>query len=297
MLKFALFCPFKLHESKIYVEEIINNIIENNHYLMVDENLESIAKKQVGSQVDIFDKEVDLVAKGIDYFISIGGDGTLLQSIIYVKDTNIPIIGINVGRLGFLTSFQKKAIKEGMGNIYNKDYNIIKRSLFQIKAPSSIQPLMKFPYALNEVAFNREHTTSLISIHIELNNKFLTTYWADGLIIATATGSTGYSLSSGGPILSPETKGIVLTPISPHNLNVRPLVIPEETELKIIIKGNAKKYSFSMDSRIFSIENNKEFIIKKAPFVISTIEFKNEDFYKKLKGKLLWGVDNRNMTI
>ena len=172
-----------------------------------------------------------------DYLFSIGGDGTLLRSIPFVKDTENPILGINTGRLGFLTSLQKESLNEALDKFFDKKFKLIKRDLLAVELSYPYEEIDKFGYALNEISINRKNTTAMLSIETQIDKEFLTTYWADGLIIATPTGSTGYSLSSGGPILTPETEGIVLNPIAPHNLNIRPLVVPDKAEIEIRVDG------------------------------------------------------------
>ena len=229
-----------------------------------------------------------------DLLISIGGDGTILRAITYVRDTEFPIIGINTGRLGFLATIQDDEIEDALVSIFNKDYRISERTLLQIETDPKNKDLEELNFALNEIAVSRKNTTSMITVETQLDDEYLTSYWADGLIISTPTGSTGYSLSCGGPVITPGANSIVLTPIAPHNLNARPLVIPDKTEIKLKISGREDNYLVSLDSRIATLQNNTTILVKKADFKIKMIELKNESFLRTLRKKLLWGEDKRN---
>ncbi|WP_026979165.1 NAD kinase [Flavobacterium tegetincola] len=236
-------------------------------------------------------KELD---KSFDLFLSIGGDGTILRAATLVRKSGIPILGINAGRLGFLASVQKEDIAAFLQMVVDKNYKISKRTLLKASVFPKNKDLMDINFAMNEIAVSRKDTTSMITIETYLNGELLTSYWADGLIIATPTGSTGYSLSCGGPILTPDVKSLVITPIAPHNLNARPLVIPDTTEIKLKVSGREHQYLVSMDSRITSIENESVITIKKTSFQINMVEIPNETFFKTLRTKLLWGEDKRN---
>ena len=262
------------------------------HSLSLDsrltEHLPAEAKKY-----STFDASSTLNADN-DYLFSIGGDGTLLRSIPFVKDTQIPILGINTGHLGFLTSLQKESLNEALDKFFDEKFKLVKRALLAVELSAPSAEIDQFGYALNEISINRKNTTAMLSIATQIDKEFLTTYWADGLIIATPTGSTGYSLSSGGPILSPETEGIVLNPIAPHNLNIRPLIVPDKAEIDISVDGRGEDHLLSLDSRIFTIENGTQIHIKKAPFSVFTVELEGDNYFKTLRDKLFWGYDARN---
>ncbi len=236
-------------------------------------------------------KELD---KSFDLMLSIGGDGTILRAVTLVRNSGIPILGINAGRLGFLASVQKEDIATFLQMVVDKNYKISKRTLLKVTSLPKNKGLKDFNFAMNEISVSRKDTTSMITIETYLDGELLTSYWADGLIIATPTGSTGYSLSCGGPILTPEVKGLVITPIAPHNLNARPLVIPDNTEIKLRVSGREEQNLVSMDSRITSISNETILTIKKTSFQINMVEIPNETFFKTLRNKLLWGEDKRN---
>lgn len=226
--------------------------------------------------------------------LTIGGDGTILRAITFVRNLNIPILGINVGRLGFLAMAQKEDIKNVLHALRTKAYKTSERTVIEALISNTETPISNINFALNEITVTRKNTASMITINTELNGEFLTSYWADGLIISTPTGSTGYSLSCGGPVIMPNAKNFVITPIAPHNLNARPLVIPDDTEVKLTISGREKKYFVSLDSRIETLSNKTSIIIRKANFSVKMIRLEGESFITTLREKLLWGEDNRN---
>jgi len=228
----------------------------------------------------------------IELFVSIGGDGTILDATTLIRDSGIPIIGVNTGRLGFLADIAKDQIPKTIKQLVNKRYSIDQRTLLKLETEKPIFGELNF--ALNEVTISRKDTTSMITITTYLNDRFLNSYWADGLIISTPTGSTGYSLSCGGPIVMPGSNNFIITPIAPHNLNVRPLVISDEYELKVKVEGRANQFLIALDSRIETIDSSVELTIKKECFKINMIETDTQDFASTLRNKLLWGLDKRN---
>ena len=229
-----------------------------------------------------------------DMLISIGGDGTILRAATLVRDSGVPILGINAGRLGFLATVQKDNIAKFMQFVIDKKYTISKRTLLSLWCSNGNEEIDDINFAMNEICVSRKDTTSMITIETYLNDEYLNSYWADGLIISTPTGSTGYSMSCGGPILTPDVKSLVITPIAPHNLNARPLVIPDETEIRLKVSGREEHYLVSLDSRIISIKNDTILNIKKTPFQINMVGIPEETFLKKLRNKLFWGEDRRN---
>jgi NAD+ kinase len=229
-----------------------------------------------------------------DLLISIGGDGTILRTITYLKDLDIPIVGINTGRLGFLATIQHDDIEKAIQQILDNDYTLSKRTLLSIETSPANSDITDLNFALNEIAVSRKNTTSMITVETYLNNEFLTSYWSDGLIISTPTGSTGYSLSCGGPVITPDTTSFVLTPIAPHNLSARPLVIEDSTTIQLKVSGREDNYLVSLDSRIATLSNETIITLKKADFTINMIELNDESFLDTLRKKLLWGADKRN---
>jgi NAD+ kinase len=231
-----------------------------------------------------------------DTMFTLGGDGTILRAVTYIRDLGIPILGINTGRLGFLATINKKNIKESVELILNGEFTIQERTLLSIKTTPELEEFSELNFALNEVTIARKNTTSMIGVRTCLNNEYLTNYWADGLIIATPTGSTGYSLSCNGPVISPDSKNLVITPIAPHNLNARPMVISDVTAIQLTIDSREKDFLISLDSRITSVPKNTKVSIKKAAFTIKSIIPNNQSFLQTLRSKLLWGEDTRNET-
>ena len=264
-------------ESKFYVEKKLYD------QLAFDGDLELIP----------FNKSKDLDSS-IDLLVSIGGDGTFLRTIEYVRDLNIPVMGINTGNLGFLATIKKENLDQAVEKIYNKKFKVENRSVIKVNAQEIGLPKNLFPYALNEISVVRKDTTSMINIKTSLDGNHLNSYWADGLIISTPTGSTGYSLSCGGPVISPSSGSLVLTPISPHNLNARPLVISDETKIELSVSGREENHLLSIDSNIFTVQNQTKITIEKPNFDFKIAHFSNNNFYKTLKEKLLWGKDKRN---
>jgi NAD+ kinase len=230
-----------------------------------------------------------------DLFFTIGGDGTILRSVAFIRNLNIPVLGINTGRLGFLATIQKDEIKQVVELLLIKEYKIQKRTLLSVKTTPTSEAISDINFALNEVTVARKNTTSMIGVKTYLDDEYLTNYWADGLIISTPTGSTGYSLSCNGPVVLPNSKSIVITPIAPHNLNARPLIISDNTKIKLEVSGRENEFLMSLDSRIATISESTQIFIEKAPFTIKTIALTNQSFLKTLRSKLLWGEDTRNL--
>ena len=291
-MKIAVFCAFDTPATIEYAKATVAYLENKDHRLTLDSRLTEHLLEETKTY-DAFDAGATLDSDH-NYLFSIGGDGTLLRSIPFVRDTEIPILGINTGRLGFLTSLQKESLNEALDKFFDEKFKLVKRALLAVELSSTSYEIEAFGYALNEISINRKNTTAMLSIATRIDKEFLTTYWADGLIIATPTGSTGYSLSSGGPILTPETEGIVLNPIAPHNLNIRPLVVPDKAEIEIRVDGRGEDHLLSLDSRIFTIENGTLIRIKKAPFSVFTIELEGDNYFKTLRDKLFWGYDARN---
>lgn len=249
------------------------------------------AKIRLPENVPTFNNSKDLDAS-IDCLVSLGGDGTLLDTVTLVRDKNIPVLGINFGRLGFLASIGKGELTTAVASLVNRTFVIDKRSLVQLDAN---QPLFgDVPYALNEFAIHKTDTSPMIKIHTYLNGEFLNTYWADGLIVATPTGSTGYSLSCNGPIVFPESGSFVISPIAPHNLNVRPIVIPDNNIISFEVEGRTEHFICTMDSRKELVEKQIQLAIKRASFTLSLVRLNENNFLQTLRNKLSWGLDKRN---
>lgn len=227
-----------------------------------------------------------------DILVSLGGDGTLLDTVCYVRDKNIPVLGINFGRLGFLASIGKDAVNAAVQALKERTYMIDKRALLHLD--SNVPLFSDVPYALNDFTIHKKDSSAMIKIHTYLNGEFLNTYWADGLIVATPTGSTGYSLSCGGPVVFPEAGSFVITPVAPHNLNVRPIIVPDNTIISFEVEGRSDQFLCTLDSRMETIDNTVQLAIKKETFKISLLRLDDSNFLHTLRNKLLWGIDARN---
>ncbi|MGB5242264.1 MAG: NAD kinase [Lutimonas sp.] len=277
-----------------YIHTLVELLLKYDTTIVFEENIfEYFSKKFPGFTFQTFKDYHDL-DNTYDMFYSVGGDGTFLRSITFIRDHNIPIIGINTGRLGFLATVQKEQIVEAVYQINQGNYKIKERSVLSLQTNDQNPDVQEINIALNEIAITRKNTASMITVETYLDDEFLTTYWSDGLIISTPTGSTGYSLSCGGPIISPSSKNIVLTPIAPHSLSVRPLVIPESTKIELHIGSRSKEAILTLDSRMTTISNSTKILISKADFTIKTLHLNSQTFIKTLREKLLWGQDKRN---
>lgn len=229
--------------------------------------------------------------KSVNYMLSVGGDGTFLETLTFIRNKGIPVLGINTGRLGFLANVAKTEIKQAIEALAGKKYKTEERALLQLSSPANI--FGEVNYALNELTIFKD-SLSMITIHSYVNGDYLNSYFADGLIIATPTGSTAYSLSCGGPIVMPGSQNFTITPIAPHNLNVRPLVISDNNTIILKVEGRSKHYIASLDSRNQTIDFSVELEIKKADFYLNVIQLENQYFFNTIRNKLLWGLDKRN---
>ncbi len=227
-----------------------------------------------------------------EFIFSVGGDGTFLQSVLNIRNFSIPVIGVNGGRLGFLADISAEQISHALNNIFSKNYKIIERSMLEVEFSDCEN--MDFNYALNEMTVLKTDNSSMLNVAAYLNDEFLNNYWADGLIIATPTGSTAYSLSVGGPILTPNSESFVITPLAPHNLTIRPIIVPDNCEIKLKVEGRGTNYLTSLDSRSVAVEFSTVLRIKKAGFKLKTLQLPDHPFFNTLRTKLMWGIDRRN---
>jgi len=276
-----------------YVQEVFNVLDQYQTPVYVYRKyLDFIRDKiKLPNNIEAFEQHTELLGQ-TDVLISLGGDGTLLDTLSLVRDSGIPVIGINFGRLGFLASINKDEIKTAIEALKNKEYSLDKRTLLSLD--STIDLFEEENFALNDVTIHKRDTSAMMIIHAYLNGDFLNSYWADGLILATPTGSTAYSLSCGGPIVFPQSGYMVVTPVSPHNLNVRPIVLSDSNELSFEIEGRSSKYLLTCDSRTEVIDNSVRVSVKKASFGINLVRLSNESYLSTLRNKLLWGIDTRN---
>lgn len=248
-------------------------------------------KVTLSSNISTFASHQELLIKG-DVLLSLGGDGTLLDTLSLVRDSQIPVIGINFGRLGFLASINKNEIDTAIDALVKSEYTLDKRSILNLESKSQLFGDENF--ALNDITIHRRDNSAMMIIHAYMNGEFVNSYWADGLIIATPTGSTAYSLSCGGPIILPNAQNFVITPIAPHNLNVRPIIVPDDVELTFEIEARSTKFLVSCDSRTETVDRSVKITINKAKFNVNLIRLNNETYLTTLRNKLLWGIDTRN---
>lgn len=293
-MKIGIFGQFFYPDSAKYIQQLLEVFNEESIDVWFEASfLELILKKEEFSSTNY--QSFSSLNKSFDLFFCVGGDGTILAAVQFVKDLNIPIVGINTGRLGFLASVHKDEIQESIREILKGNYQKSERSLLEVSTSPISELEDELGYALNEISISRKDTTSMITVETWLDNAYLNSYWSDGIIVATPTGSTGYSMSCGGPIIMPETASFVLTPIAPHNLNARPLVVPDNKSLKFQVKGREDKFILSLDSRLYFMDKATTIFIKKARYSIQLIALHDQSFIETLREKLLWGEDSRNL--
>jgi NAD+ kinase len=288
---------------------IYSRVIDDDQYSKVQQLLDELAKENIhpviykpffemiqsavrfSDKTTVFSDSKDLT-DSIDFLISLGGDGTLLDTVTLVRDKNIPVLGINFGRLGFLASIGSKELHIAVQSLVKRTILIDKRSLIHLDAS---KPLFgDVPYGLNEFAIHKTDTSPMIKIHTYLNGEFLNTYWADGVIVATPTGSTGYSLSCNGPVVFPESSSFVITPVAPHNLNVRPIIVPDDNIISFEIEGRTDHFICALDSRKELVDKKVQLAVRRESFTLSLVRLNENNFLQTLRNKLSWGLDTRN---
>lgn len=291
---------------------IYSRVIDNDHKEDIQAFFDSLSRQQIepviyapfleqlrsssiglpAGDIKIFRESNDLDHTEIDCLISLGGDGTLLDTVTLIRDRNIPVLGINFGRLGFLASIGKEELQTAVTALVKRSFVIDQRALLHL---DSNTPLFgETPYALNEFAIHKTDTSPMIKIHTYLNGEFLNTYWADGLIVATPTGSTGYSLSCNGPIVFPESRSFVITPVAPHNLNARPIVVPDNNIISFEVEGRTDRFICALDSRKEIVKKNIQLAVKREKFNLNLVRLNENNFLQTLRTKLSWGLDKRN---
>ena len=293
-MKLALYSQKYKAAYQPLLAAIFEELLAHKDQIVIEADLWRCYKGQLTEEVSVqtFRSVADL-PPDTDLMLTRGGDGTILWAMTYIQHLQIPILGINAGRLGFLATISEGEIADMFAKIRAGQYTVEKRSVLQI-TDSDGTPISPLNFALNEVTVIRQNSTAMITVEAYLNGKYLTSYWADGLIISTPTGSTGYSLSCGGPVIMPHSKTLVLTPIAPHNLNARPLVIPDDTEITLQVYNREGCYLATYDARSCILPCKTAVKISLAPFTLSTVALEDNDFFKTLRHKLLWGEDKRN---
>lgn len=292
-MKIAIYGQIVSKENKEYVEYLFSWLANHNVNIIVYADYQKYLNKTFKLHFDYptFEHYED-IKHDVDCMVSVGGDGTMLNTILLIRDSGIPVMGLNLGRLGFLSNVPKTEMDIALTQLLDRRYSLESRVLLKASAGDIV--LGHERVALNDITILKRDTSSMITIHTHLNNEFFTTYWADGLIISTPTGSTGYSLSCGGPIILPSSQSFVITPIAPHNLNMRPVIIPDNSELKFTIESRSSNFLLSLDSRSYAVKKTIDLEIKKASFAVNLVKMPNISYIETLRSKLLWGVDKRN---
>ena len=287
----ALFGKTLAPENGEYMRQLFAKLLENQIEVTIYRPFAELIREYIpqGMEYSLFSSHADLSA---DLLLSIGGDGTILDTVPFVLDSEIPVLGINMGRLGFLSSVPKNEIAQAVESVLSGSFTIEQRTLLELVSPDNVFGDVR--YALNELNVIRNHEHSLLAIKVFVDDTYLNTYWGDGILLATPTGSTAYSLSAGGPIIAPNAKNFVITPIATHNLTVRPVVIPDDSTIRIQVEGREKKFVFSMDSRSCTLDTSVQLEVRKAGFCLNLVRMRGEDFFGTIRNKLMWGKDNRN---
>ncbi len=283
-----------LKESQVKYVDLLCQRLVNDYGCIIytsPDYSQQLAEYSIVTKYDISiindPKSIDAVT-----LFSLGGDGTILMASKWLRDSTVPILGINMGRLGFLASIENTKIEEALALWSKQEYVVEDRGMLKLQTGRGL--FSDFPYALNDFTIHKKDTSSMITINTSVNGEHLNSYWADGLIVSTPTGSTGYSLSCGGPIIFPGSGNIVVTPVAPHNLNVRPMVLPDSVELRLTVTGRADSFLCTLDSRFETITDSDELILSKGDFPTTLISLKGESFMNTIRHKLSWGLDHRN---
>lgn len=291
-MKIALFGTTFNEAKAVYVQHLINKLEQENVDLIIESQFsELLSDIKFKNEYSTFDTPQEL-KENADIILSIGGDGTLLATITLVRNSGIPILGINTGTLGFISSVSTDQIEYAINHLLKGDYTIKNRTLLQLNSENNLFGDTNF--ALNEVTVLKKDTSSMIRVHAYLDDEFINTYWADGLIISSPTGSTGYSLSCGGPIVLPGTNNFIITPIAPHNLNVRPIIVSDKSKITLKVSEKDELALVALDSRSRAIGPGLELTIKKAQYKVKLIQFEKQSFISTIREKLMWGKDKRN---
>jgi NAD+ kinase len=277
-----------------YIQSLISHLKDNKAEIYIFQTFKEQIQHEIPKLMELlsWSTHKDILSAKPDCIITLGGDGTILNALTYIRNSNVPILGINLGRLGFLASIEKRLMADAVHHLINGMYELEERILIQLDCNF---PLFdETPFALNDFSILKRDNSSMITIHTYINGDFLNSYWADGLIIATPTGSTGYSLSCGGPILFPQSKNLVVTPVAAHNLNVRPIVLPDDSILSFEVEGRTDNFLCTLDSRYEVITTEHQLAVRKCEFAIRLIQLHPSSFLKTMHDKLNWGLDQRN---
>jgi NAD+ kinase len=292
-MKIAIFSKALQPDDLIYFREILAHLESNKVKITFFEPFFKTIRNEIfsGLEYELFNHYNDIV-HDVDFLFSIGGDGTLLDTISLVRDSGIPVLGINLGRMGFLSSISRGQIAQAVDSVLNQAFKLDQRTLIRLDTLENL--FGEVNYALNELSIYRKSPQSMLKIEVYVDDEFLNSYWADGLIVSTPTGSTAYSLSNGGPIILPASCNFVITPIATHNLTVRPIVIPDNSKIRIKVVGRIKEFHINLDSRTILADTSVELNVSKEKFLINLVRLENESYFKTIRDKLMWGLDIRN---
>ncbi len=292
-MKVAIYGRSSNDNTSEYIQILFHKLNEHKTEILVYEPFLKYIKQKIElvGNIKTFNSFVDLNGN-VDCMLSLGGDGTFLETLSFIRNSGIPVLGINTGRLGFLATVAKLEIKEAIELLIQKKFKVEKRTMLAVSNPKNV--FGEINYGLNELTIFKKDTSSMITIQTYINGDYLNSYFADGLIIATPTGSTAYSLSCGGPLVMPSSQNFIITPIAPHNLNVRPLIISDDSVITIKVEGRTKYFRATLDSRSEVLETSVELTLKKADFYANLIQLENQNFFNTIRNKLLWGIDKRN---
>jgi NAD+ kinase len=279
-------------QSSPIIESIFDSLSKRKVVIHVSKRFEKFLRSAAFSKFNWKTFELGDRLNGLDSFISIGGDGTLLDAITYVGKSQTPVLGVNTGRLGFLATISKEEISDALEKLLDKSYELDDRTLLKLDSNQKIFENRNF--ALNDFTIVKKDSSSMIKVHTYIDGEFLNSYWSDGIIISTPTGSTGYSLSCGGPLVFPRSNNFVITPVSPHNLTVRPIIVSDNAEISFRVEGRSKKFLVSLDSRFEVVDESIRLKVKKADFKVNLIQLEGMQYFKTLRHKLNWGLDIRN---
>ena len=277
-------------KSSRFIERVLGLLAKNKAEIFVSNKFQKHFKSTQNYGAKVFENSEAI--KNLDFFISLGGDGTLLESVTYIGKNETPVLGINTGRLGFLATISREETDKALANLFDGNYSLEERTMLKLVSDQKLFGGLSF--ALNDFTIMKKDTSSMITVHVSVDGELLNSYWADGVIVSTPTGSTGYSLSCGGPLVFPESESFIVTPVSPHNLGARPIVVSDRSELTFRIEGRTKKFLVSLDSRFEAVDESVKLKIKKERFKAQLIQLPGQHYFKTLRQKLNWGLDIRN---
>lgn len=279
-------------QSAPFIQRIFEVLSHHGAELFVSSKFAGFLKQSAFKSFQWTTYQPDEFLPPLELLISIGGDGTLLESVSHIRSSGVPVLGINTGRLGFLATISRDETEHALEQVFLKSYTLDKRAALRLDTERGVFGNLNF--ALNDFTVVKKDTSAMITIHTFIDGEFLNSYWADGLIVSTPTGSTGYSLSCGGPLIFPRSGNFVLTPVSPHNLTVRPIIVSDTSEISFQVDGRSKKFLVTLDSRIATVDNTVKLTIRKADFLVNLIQLEGHHYFKTLRQKLNWGLDVRN---